>query len=116
MKRIPEILLLLNILEEFGDPDANIVISSGDLLDMMTSNVERAFITGREINLNSQNATNVVPALEFLIASNKKGLNDKVENFENGRLSINYTSSTSVEHLIECQYQKSHIYYGLFAA
>ena len=34
--------------------DANIVISSGDLLDMMTSNVERAFITGREINLKSK--------------------------------------------------------------
>ncbi|MCY7410566.1 MAG: amidohydrolase family protein [Chitinophagales bacterium] len=35
--------------------DANIIISSGDILDMMTSNIEHAFIQGREINLdNSQ--------------------------------------------------------------
>ena len=44
----------------------------------------------REIKLNKYKASNVVPALEFLIASNKKGLNDKVQDFENGRLnSIN---------------------------
>ena len=35
----------------------------------------------REINLNISNASNVVPALEYLTASNKKGLNDKVKNF-----------------------------------
>ena len=40
----------------------------------------------REINLNLSHANNVVPALDFLIASNKKGLNDRVEDFENGRL------------------------------
>jgi len=40
----------------------------------------------REINLNNTNATNVIQALEFLISSNKKGLNDGVEDFENGRL------------------------------
>tara|TARA_B110000438_G_scaffold240841_1_gene239696 strand:+ start:1295 stop:2737 length:1443 start_codon:yes stop_codon:yes gene_type:complete len=40
----------------------------------------------RQINLNFSNANNVVQALEFLIASNKKGLNDKVEDFENGKL------------------------------
>ena len=40
----------------------------------------------RNINLNKFNAPNVVPALEFLIASNKKGLKDKVIDFENGRL------------------------------
>jgi glutamate synthase (NADPH/NADH) small chain len=40
----------------------------------------------REINLNNSNASNVVQALEFLIASNKKGLRDKVEDFDNGRL------------------------------
>ena len=39
----------------------------------------------REINLNTSNANNVVQALDFLIASNKKGLNDRVENFDNGR-------------------------------
>ena len=40
----------------------------------------------RKINLNKNNATNIVPALDFLIASNKKGLNDLVENFDNGLL------------------------------
>ena len=40
----------------------------------------------REINLNNQNFNNVVPALDFLVASNKTGLKDKVEDFVNGRL------------------------------
>ncbi|SVC30485.1 uncharacterized protein METZ01_LOCUS283339, partial [marine metagenome] len=40
----------------------------------------------REIYLNNSNASNVVPALEFLIASNKKGLKNQVKDFENGRL------------------------------
>ena len=40
----------------------------------------------RQINLNNSNATNVIPALEFLIASNKKGLKDLVEDFESGKL------------------------------
>tara|TARA_Y100001968_G_C19389036_1_gene734506 strand:+ start:144 stop:1589 length:1446 start_codon:yes stop_codon:yes gene_type:complete len=40
----------------------------------------------REINLNNSNFNNVVPALDFLIASNKTGLKDKVEDFANGRL------------------------------
>ena len=31
--------------------DANIIISTGDLLDMKSSNIERAFIQGRDINL-----------------------------------------------------------------
>lgn len=34
--------------------DANIIISSGDLLDMMTSNVTDAFIQGRKINLDDK--------------------------------------------------------------
>ncbi|MBP6431826.1 MAG: amidohydrolase family protein [Ferruginibacter sp.] len=34
--------------------DANIVISTGDLLDMKTNNVTNAFIQGREINLESK--------------------------------------------------------------
>ena len=38
------------------------------------------------INLNKYNASNVIPAMEFLTASNRKGLNDKVEDFDNGRL------------------------------
>ncbi len=43
----------------------------------------------REINLNTSNLNNVVPALDFLIASNKTGLKDKVEDFTNGRLNAN---------------------------
>jgi len=34
--------------------DANIVVSTGDLLDMRTNNVELAFITGRNINLDNK--------------------------------------------------------------
>jgi len=40
----------------------------------------------RAINLNQYDAPNIIPALEFLIASNRKGLKDKVEDFENGKL------------------------------
>ncbi len=43
----------------------------------------------RDINLNTSNFKNVVPALDFLIASNKTGLKDKVEDFTNGRLNAN---------------------------
>ena len=43
----------------------------------------------REINLNTSNFYNVVPALDFLITSNKTGLKDKVEDFTNGRLNAN---------------------------
>jgi imidazolonepropionase-like amidohydrolase len=34
--------------------DANLIISEGDLLDMMTSKVTDAFIQGRKINLNNK--------------------------------------------------------------
>jgi len=34
--------------------DANIVVSTGDLLDMKTNNVELAFITGRNISLDNK--------------------------------------------------------------
>ena len=40
----------------------------------------------RTINLNQYSAPNVIPALEFLIASNRKGLKDKVKDFENGKI------------------------------
>ena len=40
----------------------------------------------REINLPGHNLKNIFPAMEFLTASNKKGLGDKVENFDNGIL------------------------------
>ncbi|MCY7310110.1 MAG: amidohydrolase family protein, partial [Chitinophagaceae bacterium] len=34
--------------------DANIIISSGDILDMRTNNVTDAFIQGRKINLDDK--------------------------------------------------------------
>ena len=34
--------------------DANIVISSGDILDIRTSNIEHAFIQGREVSLDNK--------------------------------------------------------------
>jgi imidazolonepropionase-like amidohydrolase len=34
--------------------DANIVVSTGDILDELTNNVEYAFITGRNINLDNK--------------------------------------------------------------
>lgn len=34
--------------------DANIVVSTGDILDMATNNIEYAFITGREISLDNK--------------------------------------------------------------
>lgn len=40
----------------------------------------------REVNLPGNNLSNIFPAMEFLTASNKKGLGDKVEKFDNGIL------------------------------
>ena len=40
----------------------------------------------REINLPGNNLKNIFPAMEFLTASNRKGLGDKVKNFDNGIL------------------------------
>tara|TARA_Y100000591_G_scaffold332684_1_gene371043 strand:+ start:2460 stop:3905 length:1446 start_codon:yes stop_codon:yes gene_type:complete len=40
----------------------------------------------REINIPGHNLKNIFPAMEFLIASNRKGLGDKVEMFDNGTL------------------------------
>ena len=40
----------------------------------------------KRITLNNNNSSNVVPAMEFLTASNRKGLKDKVDNFDNGKL------------------------------
>jgi len=40
----------------------------------------------REINLPGSDLKNIFPAMEFLTASNRKGLGDRVENFENGIL------------------------------
>ena len=40
----------------------------------------------REIDLPGKDLANIFPAMEFLMASNKKGLGDKVELFDNGTL------------------------------
>ncbi len=40
----------------------------------------------REIDIPGANLKNIFPAMEFLTASNRKGLGDKVENFDNGTL------------------------------
>ena len=40
----------------------------------------------REVNLPGNNLKNIFPAMEFLTASNRKGLGDKVEKFDNGIL------------------------------
>ena len=40
----------------------------------------------REIDIKGSDLGNIFPAMEFLTTSNKKGLGDKVENFENGNL------------------------------
>ena len=40
----------------------------------------------REINIPGQNLKNIFPAMKFLTASNKKGLGDKVELFDDGTL------------------------------
>ena len=40
----------------------------------------------REINIPGNNLKNIFPAMDFLTASNRKGLGDKVKNFDNGIL------------------------------
>ena len=40
----------------------------------------------REVNLLGHDLENIFPAMEFLTASNRKGLGDKVKNFDNGML------------------------------
>ncbi|MDC3099626.1 NAD(P)-dependent oxidoreductase [Candidatus Pelagibacter sp.] len=40
----------------------------------------------REINIKGSDLGNIFPAMEFLTTSNRKGLGDKVENFDNGTL------------------------------
>ena len=40
----------------------------------------------REVNLPGHDLKNIFPAMEFLTASNRKGLGDKVKNFDNGLL------------------------------
>ncbi len=40
----------------------------------------------REVNISGDSLQNIFPAMEFLTASNRKGLGDKVDDFDNGKL------------------------------
>jgi len=42
----------------------------------------------REIEIPGDDLENIFPAMDFLTASNKKGLGDKVEQFDNGKLNV----------------------------
>jgi len=42
----------------------------------------------REVDLPGQQLQNIFPAMEFLTASNRKGLGEKVKNFDNGILNV----------------------------
>ena len=42
----------------------------------------------REIGIPGSNLENIFPAMDFLTASNRKGLGDKVEQFDNGKLNV----------------------------
>ena len=42
----------------------------------------------REIEIPGSDLGNIFPAMDFLTASNKKGLGDKVEQFDNGKLNV----------------------------
>ena len=42
----------------------------------------------REIEISGSDLKNIFPAMDFLTASNKKGLGDKVEQFDNGKLNV----------------------------
>ena len=60
-------------LEELRDKHDAILISTG-------------VYKPREVNLPGNDLSNIFPAMEFLTASNRKGLGDKVEMFDNGTL------------------------------
>ena len=40
----------------------------------------------REVNIPGNDLKNIFPAMDFLTASNRKGLGDKVDMFDNGTL------------------------------
>ena len=69
----------------------NIEIGKDKTLKKLKENHDAVLIaTGvykpREVKLPGNDLKNIFPAMEFLTASNRKGLGDKVENFENGTL------------------------------
>ena len=69
----------------------NIEIGKDEFLDNLREKHDAVLIaTGvykaREINLPGNNLKNIFPAMEFLTASNRKGLGDEVKEFDNGSL------------------------------
>ncbi len=69
----------------------NIEIGKDKTLSKLKENHDAVLVaTGvykpREVKLPGHDLKNIFPAMEFLTASNRKGLGDKVENFENGKL------------------------------
>jgi glutamate synthase (NADPH/NADH) small chain len=81
-----------NLLKESGiEFKQNFEIGKNLTLDELKKEHDAVLIaTGvykpREINLIGSNLKNIFPAMDFLIASNRKGLGDKVEKFDNGIL------------------------------
>ena len=82
----------INLLKESGIKfEQNIEIGKHKTLNELKENHDAVLIaTGvykpKEIDLPGHNLKNIFPAMEFLIASNRKGLGDRVEDFDNGNL------------------------------
>ena len=69
----------------------NFEVGKGATLEQLRKKHDALLITtgvykAREIELPGNNLGNIFPAMEFLTASNRKGLGDKVELFDNGIL------------------------------
>ena len=81
-----------NLLKESGIKfRQNIEVGKDILFDELKQKHDALLIaTGvykpRKVNLIGNNLKNIFPAMKFLTASNRKGLGDKVEEFDNGNL------------------------------
>ena len=81
-----------NLLKESGIKfELNFEVGKDQTLDQLRKKHDALLIaTGvykaREINIQGSDLDNIFPAMEFLTASNKKGLGDKVELFDKGIL------------------------------
>jgi glutamate synthase (NADPH/NADH) small chain len=81
-----------NLLKESGIKfQQNIEVGKDILFDELKQKHDALLIaTGvyksREVNLIGNDLKNIFPAMKFLTASNRKGLGDKVEEFDNGNL------------------------------
>ncbi len=81
-----------NLLKESGIKFVqNFEVGNDKTLDQLRENHDSILIaTGvykaKEIDVPGKDLKNIFPAMEFLTASNKKGLGDKVEIFDNGTL------------------------------